>query len=111
MKKIALIASSLFALPFVAFAAPLENIIALIQQIAVIINYLIPILVGLALVYFFWGLVSYIRHPDIKAGKDTMIAGIISLFIMISIWGIVIFAQQALGINATPTPLSAPHFQ
>ena len=112
MKKTALIASTLFALPFVAFAAPLENIITLLQQFGVIVQYIIPILVGLAIAFFFWGLVKYIREPEKPAGKSTMIAGIVAIFIMVTLWGLILFAQRTFGIeNQNPSSIPAPHFQ
>ena len=62
---------------------------------------LIPVLIAAALVVFFWGLVKYIwgGGKGHDAGRNTMIAGILSLFIMVSIWGLVNLAQSAFGVN------------
>jgi len=62
---------------------------------------LIPILIAAALVFFFYGLVQYIRKPEIAEGRNVMIAGILSLFIMVSVWGLVNLAQNALGVNGS----------
>ena len=57
---------------------------------------LIPVLIALALVVFFWGLVKYIQSGKAKGGKDIMIAGLVGLFIMVSVWGIIKVAQNTL---------------
>lgn len=63
-----------------------------------ILNELIPILIALALVIFFWGLIQYIRSSGEGhgTGRNIMIAGIVSLFIMVSIWGIIRLLQNTL---------------
>lgn len=68
--------------------------------IANLVNFLTPVVVGLALLAFFWGLFLYIyKKDDIKAGRDYMIGGIIALFVMVSIWGIINFFGNTLGIS------------
>ena len=112
MKKLALISSSLFALPFIAAAqtyGTLAPIQSLINSIGTIVLNLIPITIGLAMVVFFWGLVKYIQNPESKTGKQIMTAGLLSLFVMVSIWGIIALAQQAfLGSNANQNQINAP---
>jgi hypothetical protein len=105
MKKIALISSLLFALPAIAFAQALQPVKNLIAAVGGILNMLIPVLIALALVFFFWGLIQYIRnsgegHAD---GIKTMTAGLVALFIMVSVWGIINLAQGALGVSGTGT--------
>lgn len=103
MKKTALISLSLFALPMVAFAQTLGPIHALITNVGRIVAALVPILITLALVVFFFGLVRYLwggsgaKHA---AGRNLMIWGLIALFVMVSVWGIIELAQDALGIDA-----------
>lgn len=92
----------------------LSPIIQIINAIAYIVGLIIPILIGIALIVFFWGLVMYIaKTGDEKAherGKRTMIAGIVSLFIMVSIWGIIRFGQSAFGIAGNSSaPQNAPY--
>jgi len=112
MKKTVLIAASFFALPLVAFAAPLQNIADIIGSVGGIVKMLIPLMVGVAIVYFFYGLVKYIQNPELKEGRKTMLAGILAIFIMVSLWGIVIFAQQSLNIGTGGgQPIPSPTFQ
>jgi hypothetical protein len=64
----------------------------------------VPLLVGVALLAFFWFLVEFIwkgkDSPDEqKKGKSGMFYAILAIFVMVSIWGIIAFVGQILGIN------------
>ena len=105
MKK-ALFTAALFALPMVAFAQTPTNLTGLIAFAGDILNRVIPVLIALALVIFFWGLVKYISSGKAAGGKDIMIAGLVGLFIMVSVWGIIRIAQNTLGVgNAAPASI------
>lgn len=58
----------------------------------VIINPLIVLLFALAVVFFIYGLASYLLSPDNeekrKTSKDHMLWGIIGMFIMVAVFGI-----------------------
>jgi hypothetical protein len=106
MKKTALISSLLFALPAIAFAAP-GNLQELILWLGDTLNLLIPVLIALALVAFFWGLVRYVwgsGGEGAAEGKSIMIAGLLALFIMVSVWGIIKLAQNTLGVGNANAP-------
>jgi|SRR6185503_12891063 len=108
MKKTALIATALFAVPFFAFAQ--TNLQGLIAEAGTLLNELIPLLMAAALVVFFWGLIQYIRSSgegEHSTGRNIMIAGIVSLFVMVSVWGLVRFLQSSLGINGEQ-PINPP---
>lgn len=114
MKKIGFIAPFLaFAIPAIALAqsggAPGQNLTSLIRFTGDILNMLIPILIALALVAFFWGLVRYVWSggESHDSGRNVMIAGLVALFVMVSVWGIIRVAQNTLGIGsagALPAP-------
>ena len=75
----------------------------LIRAVGGLINPIIAILVGVALLAFFWGLARFIFRVggDEKAvdeGKRIMKWGLIALFVMVSVWGIIIFIQEALDL-------------
>lgn len=57
----------------------------------------IPLLIGVAVAAFIYGIIQYFLNPDNeekrKAGKSFMVWGIISLFVMVSFWGIVNILQ------------------
>lgn len=52
-----------------------------------------PLLVTLAMVGFIWGVISYYLNPDNeekrKKGKSFIIGGLIALFVIVSMWGLV----------------------
>lgn len=56
-------------------------------------NQIIPLMFVLVTVYFFWGIITYVRaagdQKAIDTGKQHMIYGIIGMAIMASAWGIV----------------------
>jgi Co/Zn/Cd efflux system component len=110
MKKFAF-AAAIFALPMVAFAQTPTNLVTLINLAGTVLNMLIPILIAAALVVFFIGLVQYIWKK--KGGKDIMIAGLVGLFVMVSVWGIIRLAQNTLGVNnstSIPVPQVSPNY-
>jgi len=91
-------------MPVFAFAA-LGGIKNLITAVAGILGDVIPVIFGLAMIYFFWGVSQFILHAgDAKTrddGKQKMIWGVVALFVMFSIWGIFRFIGDALGIKCT----------
>jgi hypothetical protein len=106
MKKIlALIAS--FALPVVALAQQANfnsspTALGILQQIKNILNFIIPILVILGVIYFIWGVISYVMGKSEEAkseGRNRMIYGIIGLFVIVSIWGLVGVLGSTFNIN------------
>lgn len=106
MKK-TLLAFSLFALPVIASAqADFTDVNKLIEAVGGVINLLIPLVFALALLYFFWGLSKFILGggEDKEKGKNIMIWGIVALFIMASVWGIINFIEDALGVDGSTAP-------
>ena len=101
----AIIATTAVFTPLLAFAQPVGgNIIALLGLIEQVVGRLIPIVVALALIYFIWGLIQFLIAADSEGrddGKSKMWWGIIALFVIVSIWGIVAFIGNILGINQT----------
>jgi hypothetical protein len=111
MKK-ALIVSASALLPVLAFAqlTNLQNNI--IRPIGNIINLLIPIVFALAVLYFFWGLAQYILNANDDTaraeGRSKMIWGIVALFVMASVWGLVRFIGTSVGIGEDAAPTVTP---
>lgn len=68
-----------------------------------LINQATPIVVALALLYFFWGLATYILNQankdKQKEGRNVMIQGILALFIMVSVWGIINVVRDTFNLN------------
>jgi hypothetical protein len=86
-----------------------ERIGGLIGQFGNILETLLPIFVTLAVLAFFWGLIKFIftAGDSRDEGKQIMLWGIISLFVIVSIWGIVGFLANLFGIGtggSAPVP-------
>ncbi len=80
------------------------------------INKILPILVAMTMLVFFWGLIGLIRNSGdekaVKDGKQLMLWGIVGLFVLISFAGIISlftgdFFGQSFGIPQLPEPASS----
>jgi len=93
----------LFFLPTLALAQ-FNNVQNYLERFLDIINNtLLPIVIALALLYFFWGLAKFVLasgDEDAKeTGKRIMLWGIVAFFVMVSVWGLVNFLDRAFELN------------
>lgn len=97
MKKALTIAGA-WALPFVAFAQSLQTVLVTVSNI---LGILVPIFITLAVLAFFWGLVKYLwgGAEDKDAAKNIMIWGVIAIFVMVSVFGLVQLIGNTFGVN------------
>ena len=78
------------------------NLFGLLCRIGQFLNSVVPILIALAVVYFVWGVVSYVIASDEEAketGRDRIIFGIIGLAVIIGMWGLVNLLGNTFGLN------------
>lgn len=76
------------------------------------INLIIPFLLLLATLYFFWGLTKFI----LKAGneeaqgeaKQIMIWGVVAVFVMVSFWGLVGFLSSTFDTSGSTINVITP---
>jgi hypothetical protein len=65
----------------------------LLTNLTKIIGALIPVAFGLAVLAFFWGVAKYILqagNPKVREqGRQLMVWGVIALFVIASVWGLV----------------------
>ena len=104
-------ALSLFILPVFTYADNFSKTSGLLGSAKDIVNKtLIPLVFSLALLVFFWGVVKYIwsSGDDKNEGKKIMIWGIVALFVMASVWGLVAFIQTELFGSSNPTNITIP---
>ena len=102
MKK-AIAITLLYAFPLAAFAQAPTNLIGLITFAGDVANRLIPLLIAVALVVFFYGIIQYVMAKKPGKSINIIIAGLVGLFIMVSVWGIIRIAQNTFGVgNAAP---------
>ncbi len=77
-----------------------------------IINVIVPFIVGLAVFTVFWGIFGYIT----KAGeeekraeaKNFILYGLLGIFMMLSLWGLVGIVVNSFGIDGTIAPSDIP---
>jgi hypothetical protein len=88
---------------------PILSMIALVQEIVV---RLVPLAIGLAVLAFFWYLIQFIwsgKDGDGEKRKGSMAGmgySVFAIFVMVSIWGLVAFLGNILGVGtntAAPT--------
>jgi hypothetical protein len=115
MKKISLQLSALVGsllIPAITFAQNSgggitagQNFKEILVQFGNILNIGIGFLVTAAIAVFFWGLVMYIfklgsaKGAEEGKGKSLMIYGIVALFVMVSVWGILGFMGSFFGLS------------
>jgi glucan phosphoethanolaminetransferase (alkaline phosphatase superfamily) len=98
-----------FITPFFTFAKEKirsidsTNATNFVTTVAEFINqWVIPIMVLLALAYFLFGVVTYIGERDdskIEEKKQKMFWGLIALFIMLSVWSLVYVISDTFNID------------
>ena len=68
----------------------------------------IPILMIIATIVFIWGIISYVLAAGSderkKEAKNLIIWGLIGLFVMVAMWGLVSVIGSTFSIGETPIP-------
>lgn len=106
MKKV-LIASLAFAMPLMALAAKLNEIINTVRDL---VNSIIPLFMVIAVAVFLWGIVKYITaagdETKAKEARGYIIYGLIEVFVMVAFWGIiqVVASTFGIGVGGTVAP-------
>ncbi|MBI5004836.1 MAG: hypothetical protein HZC04_01460 [Candidatus Lloydbacteria bacterium] len=103
MKKL-LLTLGVIALPSVAFAATLIDVFNTVKSI---LDIIIPIALTVAVIYFFWGVGKYMTatgdSEKQEEARGIMIYGIIGLFVMVSVWGLVRVVGDTFGVTSGGT--------
>lgn len=113
------IASALLAsasIPLLAMAATdFSSFGALINAFTTnVVKALGYLAMSLALVAFFFGIVQFIwaskegKEDAMTRGKTFMVWGLVALFVMFSVWGIIKFVQNMLGPDFSRTEITLP---
>jgi len=97
--------------PFLALAVGYD-ITSLVEKIRGILNIIIPLLIAIAVVVFLFGVVKYVTSGGSEEkrveARNTMIWGIVGLFVMVAVWGLVAVLVNT--FNFQTTPVSPPSF-
>ena len=78
-----------FPVPTSAAAYDFRSLVTLFIDM---IKTLVPLIVGLTLLYFIWGIFQLVRSNSEDARKEAIgviTYGVVSLFVMVSVWGLV----------------------
>ena len=111
--KFTLLLSLIIFLPIITSAATtncdtitgLGNLLCKFNEL---LNSVVPVLMALGMVYFVWGVVTYVIASDEEAkktGKNRIIYGIIGFVVITAMWGLVNIVVTTLGVGGQ----SAPH--
>lgn len=105
MNKVArILPFGLYALPVLVGAQSLTFFTAVTDKFGEVVSALVPIVIALAFVVFVWGLITFILASGDEAAKDEgkrrMIWGVLALFVIVSIWGIIELLQKFTGTTA-----------
>ena len=111
--KLALGSGAAMMLPLLAMAQSggFYSIESSLQTVIRILNsYIIPLIIGIAVIYFLAGLIKYVTaggdEEKRKEARNTMIYGIIAIFVMVSVWGLVNLLRNSFALdNQVPTDL------
>jgi len=79
-----------------------QDLSDLVQVFISLISLLIPLVIALTLLSFFWGLTKFIAKTDDanqEEGKKFIIWGLVGLFVMLSLWGILRFVYGDFGFG------------
>ncbi len=79
-----------------------STIQGLICKLNEILTAILPFLIALGVVYFVWGVVTYVIASDEEAkktGRNRMIYGIIGLVVIVGLWGLVRLVTNSFGLQ------------
>src|SRR5258706_10003371 len=121
MKKVYIALSTLSLLPAVAMAQTFDvsSFQGVYDTIVNLINnYIFPILLAIAVLVIAWGIFKFILAAGDEGaraeGRSFILWGIVGLFLMLSIWGLVNILYNSFKLNRTPqapTQGLVPNFQ
>jgi uncharacterized membrane protein YidH (DUF202 family) len=96
--------------PALAFAQNFgtNGFFGLLDAANTLINRLIPFIIALTVLVFLWGVFKFVISNDAEARKEArsyMVWGIVSLFIMVSVWGLVNILVRTFSLNTNAPAL------
>ncbi len=93
MKYIKIFILTILFAPLCVLAAPGDEFVAFMNVFQSFLNDLIPIIMGIAVVTFLYGVVKFIKSAEQpeerEEGKKIIAYGILAIFVMVSMWGFV----------------------
>lgn len=106
--KLFFITASLYLFPYFAFAFP-NDLTGVINMFTSIGLKIIPFLGAVAFLIFVWGVARFIKsagsEKEVKDSKNLLIWGVIGLFVLVTVWGIIFFMQKEFGFQTGDKPI------
>ena len=73
------------------------------KVLTVVVNPAIQVLLGVAVLYFVWGIFVFVRNSDNpekrQEGGQHILYATIGIFVMVSVFGIMAFIQSSFGLK------------
>ncbi len=71
----------------------------LLETVYRVINNLIPILIGIGILFFLWFAFKLVRNPGNEEAKTELLWAVIFLAVALSVWGLVGIIQRIFGVE------------
>lgn len=94
-----LLTCAILLVPGVSLAAAPRTFEELASYLVFIMNNVVAVLIVLGLVIYFWGVTANLKKAsqgDAEARKNIVFWGVVALFVMVSVWGILRLLQNTL---------------
>lgn len=79
------------------------ELFGIICQVGRLLNSVVPVLIALGVVYFIWGVVTYMIAGDEEKkakGRTMIIYGVIGLAVIVAVWGLVTLLTKTFGVDS-----------
>lgn len=100
-KIISILSVAIFLIANITFGATFANLIEAFTSR--IIGGITSLAFGLAIIFFVWGIFVFIMNANDSAkreeGKKRMVFGMVAIFIMVSIWGLIKIARNSVSLD------------
>ncbi len=106
-KKLIALFGAALALGFPLLVSAATTLQSVLKTVLDLVLQATPIAASLALLAFFWGLAMYLfnfsgKDEDKKKARDLMVYGVIAIFVLVSIFGIVALLRRTFQIGQDP---------
>lgn len=102
---------AILTLPFLAFAQAVPGRAGtIVDNVRNLLNAIIPILLIIGTIVFLWGVIMFLTagadEEKRASARSLMIYGLVGLFVMVAVWGIVNVLVGFTGTGGTGIPTS-----